>query len=273
MPPIPDRKAELTRTATLVREALLHARLHHRDTLPAALQQFPSGAGSAAATLLAWTLRAQDRPAELVTVKALDTRTGAPFTHTWVHSAPFHLDITGDQFTPDGRGTRRQPGLPGVYVARLPPPWTQGFLPDTTPDAPDADSGLQRTLDRITAWLPAIPALRFQARRKVVDYWQGADVLECGHVRHNPNRNAFQPRARPCHFCAAQAASRTYRATGETAALDWFARLSDEERGALIEQLYQVDAELKSPDPRDRSRLGHDEEKRDHVSEGRLESQ
>ncbi len=240
-----DRKADLTRTATLVREALLHARLHHRDTLPANLQHFPHGAGEPASTLLAWTLRAQDRPAELVTVQTLDSRTGQPFTHTWVHSAPFHLDVTGDQFTPEGRGTRRQPGLTGVYVARLPPPWTQGFLPNATSDAPD-DGGLQRAFERITAWLEAIPAPRFQARQKVVDYWQGADVLACGHVRHNPHKTGYQPRARPCHFCEAQAARRTYRATGDTAALDWFATLTDEARGTLIADLHAQ--RLSSPD-------------------------
>lgn len=245
MPPSPDRKDELTRTATLLREALLHARLHHRVSLPTSLQQFPFGAGHAAATLLAWTLRQQGRPAELFTVHASDRHTGQPSTHTWVFTAPFHVDVTGDQFTPDGRGTRRQPGLPGVYVGRSPPPWTRGLLPDASPDDPDEDGRLPRTFGRITAWLQAIPAVRFQARRKVVDYWQGADVLECGHARHNPHSTAYQPRARPCLFCAAQAAGRTYRATGDTAALDWFATLSDEARGTLIAELHadQTDTE------------------------------
>lgn len=237
MPPIPDRKAELTRTATLLREALLHARLHHRATLPPSLQQFPFGAGHAAATLLAWTLRAQGRPAELLTVQAVD-RSGQPFKHTWVYSAPLHVDVTGDQFTPDGKGTRRNPGLAGVYVGRLVPPWTGGLLAESPADDPDERGQLSHTFSQVTAWLEAMPALRFQARQKVVDYWQGADVLECGHVRHNPHTTAYQPRARSCLFCPAQAASRTYRATGDTAALDWFATLKDDERGRLIAELH-----------------------------------
>jgi len=170
-------------------------------------------------------------------------------THTWVYSPPFHLDVTGDQFTPDGRGTRRQPGLPGVIVGRTPPPWTRGPFPDATADHPDESGALQKAFTRSTAWMQNIPALRFQARQPVVDYWQGADVLACGHVRHNPHKTGYQPRVRPCLFCEAQAASRTYRATGEPTALDWFAALSDLERGTLIEQLHEqaAPAEVQVP--------------------------
>lgn len=65
-------------------------------------------------------------------------------------------------------------------------------------------------------------------------------MLASGHLRHNPYKNAYQARNRPCHFCPAQAASRVYGATA--AALDWFATLSDEERGRLIATLHQQHA-------------------------------
>lgn len=238
MPPFPLRKADLTRTATLLREALLHDRLHHRNSLSAPLKTFPFGAGRAASTLLAWTLRAEGHPAQVLTVHAMEADTGQAFTHTWVFTSPFHLDITGDQFTLPPTVTRRLLGPPGVYVERTPPPWTRGLAGQPAARDPEMDALLQADFDRVQAWLQGIPPVRFQARRKVVDAWQGADVLECGHVRHNPNRSGYQPRVRPCLACPAQAACRTCRLTGDAAALDWFASLSDEERGGLIAELH-----------------------------------
>lgn len=234
----PEHKAALTRTATLLREFLLDARCHRRHALDVTLQAFPAGACSAASTLLAWALRDQGEVAGLLTVEAFDADAGRPFSHAWVYAAPYHVDITGDQFTPEPQGTRRKATLPGVYVSCTPPPWTKGRTPEPAAEDAGADAPLRSEYDRFQTWVQAIPDLRFQPRRAVVDSWQGADVLECGHLRHNPHKSTYQPRKRPCHFCPAQAASRVYRATGNTAALDWFATLSDEVRGELITRLH-----------------------------------
>lgn len=238
VPPSPPHKVDLTRTATRLREALLHDRLHRRTALSAPLNTFPLGAGRAASTLLAWTLRAQGRPAELLMVHAMEPDTGQGFTHTWVFTPPFHLDITGDQFTLSPAVTRHRARPSGVYVERAAPPWARGRPGSPAGSDPDLDTLLQADFDRLQAWLQAIPPVPQQARRRVVDAWQGTDVLECGHVRHNPNRGGHQARVRPCMACPAQPTSRTCRLTGDSAALDWFARLSDEARGALVAELH-----------------------------------
>lgn len=167
----PDQKTALTRTATLLREFLLNARCHRRSTLDVTLQAFPAGACSAASTLLAWTLRAQGMPAQLLTVESFDPDAGRPLSHAWVHAAPYHIDITGDQFTPEHSGGREKRALPGVYVACTPPPWTRGLTPHPAIEDAGADAPLRVEFDRFQAWMQAIPDLRFQPRRKVVDSW------------------------------------------------------------------------------------------------------
>ncbi|ASN83467.1 hypothetical protein [Deinococcus ficus] len=232
----PEQRAALTRTATLLREFLLNARCQRRQQLEPALQAFPAGACSAASTLLAWALRADGQTAQLVTVTAFDPVTVTDFSHTWVCAGPYHVDITGDQFNPQDQDPRAQSARPGVYVSITPPPWAGQRQPRPALEDLSADAALLPEFQRFQAWAAALPALRFQPRRKVTASWQGADVLECGHLRHI--KSAYPPRKRPCHFCPPQAASRVYRATGGTDALDWFATLTDEARGDLIAELH-----------------------------------
>ncbi len=104
--------------------------------------------------------------------------------------------------------------------------------PERLPDAIAADDvHLQSTSREINL------DQRVHPFRNVEDHWRGIEVLTCGHfIATNPLMRAQKRR---CLCCETTLPARMFRAVSNSReAMDWFALLSDEERGDAITALF-----------------------------------
>lgn len=219
----PNRSA-LLQSAQLFREAVLNV----RSTLSPGLASFPAGACADATLLLELFLRQQGLSGTPLRVSTYGE--GKPFSHVWLHVGPYHLDVTAAQF---------DPATP-IYLDRNPPPAVRAHVLEPYGTLDEFDEGTQATLrrdyERILAALERRETdRRFWPRQPVKDRWSGMDVLACGHLL--TSTTLVPPRARRCPDCAPVLPARVFRAVGEAAVLDWFAALSDEERGERLKRL------------------------------------
>ena len=96
---------------------------------------------------------------------------------------------------------------------------------------------LLRDLSLVQAFLARpTPDLRLQPFVPVVDRWWGMDVLECGHLMTS-RAPATRCHSRRCLYCAPVQAASTFRVVADPDVLDWFASLSDAERGETLGRL------------------------------------
>lgn len=155
---------------------------------------------------------------------------GQPFSHVWLRVGPYHLDVTAAQFDP----------TTPIHLDRNPPPAVRAYVPEPYGTLEAFDEGTQATLRRDYERIQAALERRETDRRSwprqpVKDRWSGMDVLACGHLL--TSTTLLPPRARRCPDCAPILPARVFRAVGEAEVLDWFAGLSDEERGEQLKRL------------------------------------
>lgn len=199
-------------------ERVLEAMLNTRRRQSSALRLFPEQTRPAA-LLLARHLNAGGTAAQL-----LQTQTG----HTWVRAGRYHLDLSRSESTYNTV----------LYVRTILPPGVRGQIVVQTaaqaslelPDVVAEEVLLRPYLDAPRGKQPLTP------RVPVVDHWLGMDVLACGHLL-----TAKRSSARYCPYCPPLALpSSMYRVTAREETLRWFREMSDEERGALVEQMRAV---------------------------------
>lgn len=199
--------AALEKDVWAFRAALFNARAH----LTGPARHFPADPDGPGVLLARHLQRAGHQGVRLCHVTRAGERTLA-----WVQVGALDVDWT----VPAAQG-------PAVTVTRTYPPRVGRVGFGTAEDVPDdLDEGLARD-ERVVAMLLAQvnPDVRTQPLVPVVDTWEGHEVLSCGHLMP-PGVYARNARRR-CRYCPPGPVARTFRATGDAAALDWFAGLSD----------------------------------------------
>lgn len=206
--------AALEKEVWAYRAALLNARAH----LTGPARHFPADP-AAATELLARHLRQAGHP----DVRLCEVSRAGEGTFTWVQVGDLHVDWT----VPAAQGgavsvTRSHPNR--VYR-------TLGTAVEVSESPSEALAADERAVAAVLAQVN--PDVRTQPLVPVVDTWEGHEVLACGHLMP-PGVYARNARRR-CRYCPPGPVARTFRATGDAAALDWFAGLSDAQRGSLIQ--------------------------------------
>jgi len=204
--------------------------LNTRPQLVSSARQFPDQ-GFDASVLLALELRRQGY--RDVAVRTLtDPHAAVPPAQVWLEVEGLHLDWipTEGSLQPLRLVLGRLVWTGSAAGWRW--PWPEQLSDIITTD----DAQLQATAQRLN------PDHRTSPFRDVEDRWRGIEVLTCGHFA--VSNKLLHARRRRCSFCEAALPAKVFRAvTGNREALDWFALLTDEERGTVINDLYRTETE------------------------------
>lgn len=193
----------------------------------ASSRSFPDGAPEserAAAFTFAALLDAQGYPAHVLSLVTDETS----LPRVWVLAERYHIEPTI---------IRAENRLPAVSMTR--PRAHEGTIPTRMSELENERERAQVEQDTAVL-LPLmerpVPERRFQPWREVVDTWEQAHVLSCGHLRTPSNNYTSVLHQRRCPWCEPDLPAKVYRVVGNDEDLTWFARLSDHERGQFIRQ-------------------------------------
>lgn len=204
--------------------------LNTRPQLVSAARQFPDQVFDAS-VLLALELRRQGYTN--VAIRTLtNPQAAVPPSRVWLEVEDLHLDWIPAEgpFQPLSLTSRRPLWTQGTAGWRW--PWPEQLSNMITTD----DAQLQATAQRLNH------DQRTRPFRDVEDRWRGIEVLTCGHFA--ASNKLLHARRRRCSFCEAALPAKVFRAvTGNREALNWFALLTDEERGTVINDLYRTETE------------------------------
>lgn len=206
------RKDDLISLTLGVREAVLHL----RTSLASELQHYPHEGQDALTWLLALHLESLGHEV------AISEGTGLASV-LLVGRSVVDLSFKGDR-------------APLVEVS--PPRSRQGPWRLVLSGVAEAEAeAVRQDLALVQAFLarPA-PDLRLQPFVPVVDRWWGMDVLACGHLI-TPRVPLTRSHNRRCLYCAPVRPASTFRVTADPEVLDWFAAMSDVERGEALRAL------------------------------------